>query len=220
MPSSTTIPEVDNLEELLDRLGNIPVRRILMHPAPGTATEEDALRFLDAANKRLVELVDGALVEKPMGSRESLLGGYVHADMTVFVRKHRLGHVLPGDGALRIMAGLIRAPDASFIGWERMPNGFPKERIAELVPHLAVEVISEGNTKGEMKRKLKDYFLAGVQVVWFIYPKTQTAEVYTGPDQKKRIGKNGSLDGGDVLPGFSLSLPELFAAADETPDNR
>jgi len=89
--------------------------------------------------------------------------------------------------------------------------------IAVLVPDLAVEVISKRNTPGEMRRKLRDYFLSGVRLVWLIYPKTQTAEVYRAPDRKKRVGKTGSLDGEDVLPGFRLPLSELFARARRRP---
>lgn len=59
-----------------------------------------------------------------------------------------------------------------------------------------------------MKRKLAGYFGCGVQLVWFIYPKTQSAEVYTSPTKKKKVAKNQSLDGGDVLPGLTLSLKQ------------
>jgi Uma2 family endonuclease len=52
-----------------------------------------------------------------------------------------------------------------------------------------------------------------VRLVWVIQPKAQTAEVYHAPDRKKRLGKTGVLDGEDVLPGFKLWLPELFARA-------
>ena len=75
--------------------------------------------------------------------------------------------------------------------------------------------IAEGSrasgTSKEMELKLKDYFKAGVQLVWFIYPKTQTAMIYTSPTSKKELTKDQSLDGGKVLPGFTLPLKKLFA---------
>ncbi len=71
-------------------------------------------------------------------------------------------------------------------------------------------MISKGNTKKEMERKLRDYFVSGLRLVWLIYPKTQTAEAYTAPDDMRRVGKNQSLGGGGVMPGFRLSLKELF----------
>ena len=88
-------------------------------------------------------------------------------------------------------------------------SGFVLGRLAD----LAVEVLSRGNTPKEMRRKLGEYFEAGVRLVWFVYPKTQTAEVYTSPTEMRRIGKSQSLDGGDVLPGFKLPLRKLFARA-------
>ena len=66
-------------------------------------------------------------------------------------------------------------PDVSFISWQQLPGrNFPDDAIASLYPDLAVEVVSAGNTPGEMRRKLKDYFAAGTQIVWFIYPKTKS----------------------------------------------
>jgi Uma2 family endonuclease len=213
MASSTTIPKVDNFAELLDRLGNVPLERILMHPAPGTATEEDALLLLEALDKRLVELIDGVLVEKPTGTREGFLGGLILQRILNYLDQNPIAEAAPGDSALRLQPGLVRIPDVSVIGSKRIPDGFPPEALASLVPDLAIEVISQSNTRGEIKRKLKDYFLSGTQLAWVIYPKTQTAEVYTAPDRKKRIARGGTLDGSSVLPGFTLSLSELFARA-------
>jgi Uma2 family endonuclease len=62
-----------------------------------------------------------------------------------------------------------------------------------------------------MARKVSEYFRVGVRMVWIIYPKTQTAEIYTSPTKVHKIGKTGALDGGTVVPGFRLSLKQLFA---------
>jgi Uma2 family endonuclease len=92
-----------------------------------------------------------------------------------------------------------------------MPEGeMPDDPIWGIAPNLAVEVISEGNTKAEMRRKLRDYFFAGVQVVWFIYPETQTAEIYASPTKKRRIRKDQALTAESVLPGFTLPLQVVF----------
>jgi Uma2 family endonuclease len=132
--------------------------------------------------------------------------------MGPFVNREDLGIVLGADGILRLWPGQVRIPDVSFISWERLPNEeVPDAPVAALVPDLAVEVLSRGNTKKEIDRKLRDYFKAGVRLAWVIQPKTQTAEVYTSPTKPRRVGKDQSLDGGEVLPGFSLSLKELFA---------
>jgi Uma2 family endonuclease len=197
---------------LLDQLGNVPLNRIWRRPAPGTATEEDVLAAERLPQKRLCELIDGVLVEKAMGTRESLLGMALGRLLGNYVEQHDLGLILGGDGMLKLEAGQVRIPDVSFISWKRLPQGeLPDEAIANVVPDLAVEILSEGNTKGEMQRKLRDYFIAGVRLVWLIEPNTQTAEVYTAPDEKRRVGKTGTLSGGDVLPGFSPPMKDLFA---------
>ena len=65
-----------------------------------------------------------------------------------------------------------------------------------------------------MERKLRDYFAAGVRLVWYIDPRSRTARAYTAPDSCQELTDQGTLSGGDVLPGFELSLAELFAEID------
>jgi Uma2 family endonuclease len=109
----------------------------------------------------------------------------------------------------------VRVPDLCVIRWERFPNRrLPREPIPAVAPDLAIEVLSKGNTPGEMRRKLRDYFQAGVRLVWYLDPKARTMEVYTSPEQCTVVGENDVLDGGDVLPGFQLPLKELFARAE------
>jgi Uma2 family endonuclease len=135
-----------------------------------------------------------------------------------FVDERDLGTVLGADGMLRLFPGQVRIPDVSFISWANWPGRcVSDDPIAEVVPDLAVEVLSPKNTPKEMERKLRDYFKAGTRLAWLLYPKTQTAEVYTSPDDKRRIGKSQSLDGGEVLPGFRVALKRIFART--TPRN-
>ena len=85
---------------------------------------------------------------------------------------------------------------------------------------MAIEVFSKGNTKAEMRRNLHEYFTVGVRLVWYIEPRKQTSRAHTADDQFVEIDDNGSLPGGDVLPGFELSLSELFAFADAQPEDK
>ena len=115
------------------------------------------------------------------------------------------------DGAVRLFPGLVRIPDVAFASWARFPGGRrPKAAIPALAPDLAVEVISKGNTKAEMARKLGDYFRAGVRLVWLVEPKTRTVRVYTAADRFTVLKPGQVLDGGDVLPGFTVRVDELF----------
>jgi Uma2 family endonuclease len=117
------------------------------------------------------------------------------------------------------MPGKVRLPDTGFISWDRLPGReAPTDPILDLAPDLAVEILSKSNTKAEMKRKLREYFEAGVRLVWLIDPKTRTILVHTSSKASTKLAVGQSLDGGDVLPGFALPLAELFECLDRRDD--
>jgi Uma2 family endonuclease len=206
-------PGEETLADVITRLGSIPLERIPARPAPGAATEADVLRR-PGGEKRLYELVDGVLVEKPMGYFESRLGTVLGWALEQFLSDHDLGIVLGADAPLRLAPGLVRLPDVSFISWRHFPSReLPAEQIPDLAPDLAVEILSPGNTEAEMERKLREYFEAGVRLVWLVDPRTRTVRVFTGPGTPVALTEADVLDGGDVLPGFSLSIGEWFARA-------
>ncbi len=212
MATVTETGAPETMAELLGQIGDVPLHRIRMRPAPGTATEGDVVAALEAADKRLCELVDGVLVEKAMSTKEGLLASVISHFLWDYLEENDLGVVLGADGAVRLRFRLVRIPDVSFLPWERLPGGeLPDEAVASVAPALAVEVLSEGNTPAEMGRKLKDYFEAGVKLAWVIDPKTETATAYTSPGRARPVAKDGVLDGGKVLPGFSLPLKDVFA---------
>jgi Uma2 family endonuclease len=213
---ATTAPartKIETLADLVKRLGDIPLNRIRAHPAPGTATEADLLDDL-GDNYKMCELIDGMLVEKAMGSYESLLAGVLIQLLRNFLDEHDGGIVLAPDGTLRLGPGLVRLPDVTFIPWERLPNEeFPDEPIPDLAPDLAVEVISKGNTKSEIERKLQEYFAAGTRLAWVLDPKRRTVQVHTSPNEFRLLRESDTLDGGEVLPGFQLPIREWFERA-------
>lgn len=212
---ATTSAAMETLADVLEQLGGIAPHRVRFLPPPGLATEEDVLALRQAATRRLYELVDGILVEKAMGFRESYLAGVLLTLISNFVGPRHLGIVLPPDGMMRLAAGLVRLPDVAFLSWERLPQRrIPTEPIPAVVPDLAVEVLSAGNTVREMSRKRQEYFAAGVQIVWLIDPEARTVEVYTAPEQSIRLDATQTLEGGTVLPGFALALQEFFATLD------
>src|SRR5438067_1502793 len=114
--------EEDNLADLVHRLGDIPLERILVRPPPGTATEADVLTALESPRKRICELIDGVLVEKAMGFRESRLGLVLGRILDLFVITHDLGMVIGADGIIRLWPGRLRGPDLAFISWDRLPG--------------------------------------------------------------------------------------------------
>jgi Uma2 family endonuclease len=201
----------------LSRYFGVAPERLILHPRPGMATEDDLLYV--NAHDRFCELVDGVLVEKAMGFYEGLLAVVLIRYLSEFVIRHKLGIVVNGDSNLRLFPGLVRLPDVSFISWDRLPGRkVPTVAVADLAPDLAVEVVSRGNSKKEMERKLDEYFRYGVRLVWMVYPKKKTVDVYTSRADKRTLRENDTLDGGDVLPGFALALAELFTPPEAPPE--
>jgi Uma2 family endonuclease len=204
--------------DLVQKLGNIPLERICFTPPPGTATERDLLTAMGRSDL-LYELVDGTLVEKTKGLSESMIALLVSRRIGNYAEEHDLGIPAGADGTIRLLKGLVRIPDVSFFCWDKLPGRvLPSEPIPDLYPDLAVELLSEGNTPEEMERKLREYFLAGVRLVWIIDPRKRSAQIYTGPDAPVvTLDETQALDGGNVLPGFTLNVAELFARLPAAP---
>jgi Uma2 family endonuclease len=198
--------------DLIRSLGNVPAQRVRIVPSPGTATESDLLaNNEDAFRGAMCELVAGTLVEKPTGIEESEIASLLIIALGNFVYPQRLGMLLAPDGMLRLMPGLVRAPDVSFISRESYPDGKkPTEPIAPMAPDLAVEILSKSNSRTEMNRRLREYFDAGTRVVWYVDPRKMTIRVYTSPSESVTLGIADHLDGGVVLPGFRMAVRELF----------
>jgi Uma2 family endonuclease len=207
-------PSIKTLADLLDRLGGIPLDRIRFRPFPGTASLQDVIDIQRQEGK-LCELVEGVLLEKAMGYNESGLAIFLAGWLNAFVIPRNLGLVTGPDGTVELMPDLVRIPDVAFTSWDRLPGRRrPTVPVPRLAPNLAVEVLSRGNTVGEMAAKRQDYFAAGVELVWQIDPRARTVVVYTSPTQSTTLGLADTLDGGTVLPGFTLAMQDLFAELD------
>jgi Uma2 family endonuclease len=218
MATATTPKRIETIDELLRQLGGISPRRVRLRPWPGTATEKDLIRLNDHSG-RLYELVDGVLVEKAVGFSESILTCDLIALLKQFVIKHQLGVMTAPDGGMRLLPRLVRLPDISFVSWDRMPGRkIPDDPVPDLAPDLAVEVLSKGNTKKEMKRKRREYFRVGVRLVWQIDLKKRNVEVFTAPSESIMLTEEDTLDGGDVLPGLKLPIRQIFAEFPAEPD--
>ena len=212
---STAVPQELTLADILRQLGGISPKRIRFRPAPGTATEDDVVKIRDR-ERRLFELVDGVLVEKVMGYWESVLAIELAGLLRDFVKPRKLGTLAGEAGMLRLSPGLVRIPDLSFISRARLAHHRRAlAPILPLAPDLAIEVVSEGNTRREMARKVSEYFASGCRLVWLVDPRTRTVAVYTSTAKPIMLTEKQVLTGGDVLPGFRLPLRKLFGLRDE-----
>ena len=216
-PPPERVYSPESLGDILHRLGDIPADRVRADPQPGTATLHDLIQINDNGPGPTCELIDGTLVEKPVGQHESWLSIILAYEIARLVLEQDRGMMLGEDGVLEILPGIGRAPDVSFIAWASLPGGRPPPRedaVPAVVPDLAVEVLSKSNTRREMARKRSEYFRAGVKLVWEIDPPTRSAVVYAADDAGTPVPADGALVGDPVLPGFVLSLKAVFDRAE------
>ncbi len=207
----------ETLHDRLQDLGDIPLSRIVMNPAPGLATTRDWLVMCESGRLHY-ELIDGTLVEKSMGWLESLLGMLLGRWLGNYVAEHQLGVVTGADGFTELFPEIVRGPDVAFVSWNRMPEGkLPTSPLPRLVPNFVIEVLSQGNTYGEMSRKRREYFQAGVELVWMVDLRDRTITVFFTSQQFEVVKQGERIDARPVLPGWTFDTADLFAILDQQP---
>lgn len=173
-----------------------------------TAVQLKRMSFSDGR----VELSEGKLIRKPFfGFRDgcvctNLLGMLLeHAD------RHELGAVVGSRAGFRLSRLTVRTPSVAFISRARLEKVECPKGFFPGAPDLAVEVFSPSDRKGELSKKVQQYFAAGTRLVWAVFPTSQQVYVYHGPKQITVLDADDVLKGERVLPGFSLRVSEIFA---------
>jgi Uma2 family endonuclease len=209
--TTAALTGTETLADLLRDLGDIPPGRVRRWPTPGTASEADLLEAVEKGGI-LCELVDGTLVEKPMGAMESGLALVIGRFILNYLDGHDLGLAFGPDAMLRLAPGLVRAPDISFVRWHKLPGRtWPRDPIPGFGPCLAIEVLSESNTGPEMRRKTQEYFDHGAELVWLVDPRRREVRVHTSLADFRTLHEGDTLDGGTLLPGLAIPVAALFA---------
>jgi Uma2 family endonuclease len=161
----------------------------------------------------LYEVVDGRVEEKPRGAYQVQVANLLSMLLNTFARGGGQGQAV-AEMLFRLDATrpLDRRPDAAYVSAERWPlnRRAPDTAAWEVVPDLAVEVVSPTNRSLDDLARVDDYFHAGVRAVWFLYPTLGKAHVYRSPTSVAVPTRGDALDGGDVLPGFRVTLAELY----------
>jgi Uma2 family endonuclease len=162
----------------------------------------------------LYEVIDDQILEKPpMGAYEVELASFLQGVLDTFARTNGLGRAVT-EMLFRIDPDrpLDRRPDVAFVSAARWPveQRAPRAASWEVVPDLAVEVVSPSNRTADDLRAVEDYFRAGSRLVWLVVPGIARVYVYSSPTAVSFRSLGESIDGADLLPGFSLSLAELF----------
>lgn len=179
-------------------------------------TVEEFEQFADSPEnrERLLELIDGEVVEKVPTEEHGMITGNIFGPLWNYVQRSKAGRVVtearhrkPGDNRN------ARLPDVSYISGKRP---LVKKGSVPQMPDLAVEVKSPDDSLKQLREKARYYLANGTRMVWLVNPEKRLIEVYT-PDDEQVLDDTDTLSGGDVLPGFTLVVRDVFVdpAAEE-----
>ncbi len=170
---------------------------------------DDLARFPEDGKRR--ELVDGQVVEWDVTTlRHGAIANLLATIITGFVRQYRLGTVVTTDALICLLGSAYhaRGGDIAFFARGRLPGDLDASA-ADVVPDFVVEVLSPSDRADQVQAKIHDWLGAGVRLLWYVDPATGITAVYR-PDGGVVAGPEDRLDGGDVLPGFTLRLQDLL----------
>ncbi len=159
------------------------------------------------------ELYQGVLHERsPSSARSALVLSNTGYELRHYVQPRGLGIVVFGEGGfgLETAPDTVVAPDVAFIRRSRVPSPIPERGFFDLIPDLVIEVISTTDEPGDIRRKQAVYDRVAVPLVWWIDPSKRTAAVQKPGLPVVHLKDADTLDGEDIVPGFSLSLASLF----------
>jgi len=174
-------------------------------------TIEEFERLPDGNVRR--ELIRGEVIEMtPSGAEHSAIGLNVAAELRRAARASGRGRAFGSNCGFILLEDppTVREPDAAFVRVERLPSGRVPKSFFPGAPDLAVEVMSPDDAATEVRAKVGEYFAAGTQIVWVVYPDEREVYVYRSPAEIEVVGMGGTLTADPVLPGLSLPVAEIF----------
>jgi Uma2 family endonuclease len=173
-----------------------------------TAEQLERIHFADKST----ELVRGRLiVREPPGSYHGKIASRLNIRVGTFVEEQALGEVFGQNTGFKIASNpdTVRAPDLAFVARDRLSLVL-RRGYAALAPDLVAEILSPDDRPGEVMTKIGEWLTAGVKLVWVFDPDRRIAHVHRPDGSLSIVGVDGTLDGEDVLPGFSCNLRYLF----------
>ncbi|MEO7086524.1 MAG: Uma2 family endonuclease [Gemmatimonadaceae bacterium] len=177
----------------------------------GRVTADEFL--VHAAATGTSELVRGEIrMMSPAGGAHGIIVLNLVRALDAFVEEHRLGQCF-ADGTGFLLPGLgdtVRSPDVAFVRAGQLPDQGLGRGWVRVAPDLAVEVLSPDERTTELEEKLSDYWAAGTRLAWVVDPAWRGVTVRSPSGAQRRLSESETLDGGDVLPGFSLPVSRLF----------
>ena len=174
---------------------------------PVTVEEFDQIVMLPENADRRLEYIGGEIVEMVSNSYSSEVAARILYWITHYVIQNNLGRVTGADGGYQV-AGERYIPDVAFISKARQPES-SHDAYNPNAPDLAVEVLSPTDKADDMRIKIANYLAAGT-LLWVVEPESKTVEIYVAGQKGQRTREGDTLDGGSVLPGFTLAVKDVF----------
>ncbi|MDQ3820894.1 MAG: Uma2 family endonuclease [Acidobacteriota bacterium] len=159
------------------------------------------------------DLVKGELRKmSPAEGEHGIIIGRLTAALGHHIEENDLGEVFGAETGFKLASNpdTVLGPDLAFISNEKIPQSGIPVAFWQGAPDLAVEVVSPGNTRREIEEKIEEYLAAGVSLVWIINPKRRTITVHRANAEPVTLEGSDTLDGSDVVPGFTYSIARLF----------
>jgi Uma2 family endonuclease len=167
--------------------------------------------FAEMPREGIWELVDGEPIElSPAAGRSGWISATIVALLANHVRQCGLGWAFSAETGFVLFDDrqTVRSPDAAVVLRNRLvelPDSF-----VPMAPDLAVEVLSPSDRMADALGKVAMYLQAGTPLVWLVNPATRTVVVFRSEMDPVTLAGSETLDGGDVLPGFSVPVAEIF----------
>lgn len=158
------------------------------------------------------ELNAGELITMPPPkSVHALLALNILETLQAYLKEQAVGRVIPEAGYILSRDPLtIRQPDVSVLSKERIQTTRPDDYF-EGAPELVVEVVSPFESAEDLEVKIEQYLRFGAKQVWVLYPKTKRMHVFYAAGERRILDETQTLEGGELLPGFSVKIADLFA---------
>ena len=183
------------------------------HTKPRPITAEELLKLHSKGVRG--ELIRGVLCETPLsGLEHAEIVANLSGILGIFNRQARIGRLMAGGPGIWIERSpdTVRAPDIAFYSAERLASDVSIPGYAEIVPDLAIEVVSPNDTVTEVNDKARMWVASGVKLLWVVWPRWRTVEIFRPGENVVELSGDAILEGQDILPGFSTPITEIFDA--------
>jgi Uma2 family endonuclease len=199
----------------IDLVKGVPMA-LRTSPATATATEPvtaEQLMEISQDDAHRYELMQGDLiVMSPAGGRHGQLAAQILVALATYADSRRAGVTYAAETGFRLTRDpdTVLAPDVSFITIAHLTPGRVTDAFIPGAPDLVVEVLSPSDTVGRTAVKVQTWLRHGAQLVWVVEPESATVTVHRADGTVSLLQTEDSLDGEQLLPGFSYPLVQLF----------